>query len=59
MGHWHTGLIRLAIPAHILAALLFFRSQLRIWYDARHDRPSEEKDPKDRSENGSALHTRN
>ena len=44
MGHRHTGLIRLATPAHLLAALFFLGGKLRTWHNTRHDRAPQEKD---------------
>jgi hypothetical protein len=37
-------LIRLAIPAHLLAALFFLRGKLHIWHNTRQDRAPQEKD---------------
>lgn len=56
VGHRHTGLTQLATPAHLLATLSFFRSELRVWHDTRNDRPSEEHGRKNRGENRRAFH---
>src|SRR6266478_70353 len=44
MGHGHARSIRLAIAAHLLAALLLFGCHLCVWNDARHDRPPQDED---------------
>ena len=56
MRHRHPGPVRLAAPAHFLAALFFFRSQLPVRNHARHDRPSEKEDSEKGGEDGRAPH---
>ena len=52
-------MIRLAIPAHLFAALLFLGGQLGVRHDAGHGRGPKKKDREKRSENGSARHGSN